>query len=190
MTQPYTTENQTEYPVVELLSEFNRNPEGKHYLHLRHAYLINNSNTGMTTSVGIDLLEEDFNNETLGYEHKTSNISRIWINPAVTKTIHFFRLLSSCKTLREFQYTTGGRGIFDEGDFSFNPKALMKRLCEHRETPEILDIDNDACVLFQGQLLGAEIRIYKTQRTRKTMNVINVNSSSDSLNKKECSKTL
>jgi hypothetical protein len=180
MTQPFyhyseledTTQTRKLFPVVELLSETNRNPEGKHYLqNLRHVYLINNGTMGFNDnrnfvqgdmiaciglfnrlpsieSVGIDLLEEDINNGTPGYEHKTSNVSRIRINHAATNTTYLLRVMSSCKILKEFQYTTGGRRSFDETDFIFNPKALMKGLCEHKETLEILDVDADTHVFY------------------------------------------
>ncbi|KAJ6023116.1 hypothetical protein N7499_008438 [Penicillium canescens] len=104
MTQPFyhhvdldeATKNRQYYPLVELLSETNRSPKGKHYLQkLRDVYLINNGNMGIfdsrdfvqgdmitclgpfnrlpsIESVGIDLLEEDANNGLPGYEHKTS----------------------------------------------------------------------------------------------------------------------
>lgn len=158
-------EPKTEFPLVQLFHQANANPGGTSYLQrLRDVYLINTgkyvtddgrfyvkmdmiacldlfNRLPSIESVSIDALEEDEDHGKPGFEHKTSNISRVHINHSSLDTTYLLRVISSCKALRQFQYTIGGRASDDGGSCIFNPKAFIKGICEHKQTLETLDVD-------------------------------------------------
>lgn len=155
----------TEFPLVQLLRQANANPGGTSYLRsLRDVYLINTgelltddgrfyvkmdmigclelfNRLPSIESVSIDALEEDEDHGKPGFEHKTSNISRVRINHSSLDTTYLLRVLSSCKALRQFQYNIGGRASNDGGFPIFNAKAFIKGICGHKNTLETLDVD-------------------------------------------------
>lgn len=153
-----------DFPLAELLRQANASPENKPYLrNLRSVYLINKSddrwsdsrfylpmdfsgclrlfdNLLSIESVRVDIMEEDPNGN-LEFKKKGSNISKISIHHSSVDSLYLASLIWSCKVLREFQYSIGGRASIDGCSSTFNPKAFIKVLCTHKETLEILDVD-------------------------------------------------
>ncbi|KAJ6150405.1 hypothetical protein N7471_001604 [Penicillium samsonianum] len=153
-----------DFPLAELLRQANASPENKPYLrNLRSVYLINKSddrwsdsrfylpmdfsgclrlfdNLLSIESVRVDIMEEDPNGN-LEFKKKRSNISKISIHHSSVDSLYLASLIWSCKVLREFQYSIGGRASIDGCSSTFNPKAFIKVLCAHKETLEILDVD-------------------------------------------------
>ncbi|KAJ5375685.1 hypothetical protein N7517_007691 [Penicillium concentricum] len=153
-----------DFPLAEILRQANASPENKPYLrNLRSVYLINKSDdswadsrfyqamdfSGCLTlfdnllsieSVRVDVMEED-KNGTPEFKEKCSNISKISIHHSSVSSLYLAGPIWSCKVLREFQYSIGGRASRDGGSPTFNPKTFIKVLCAHKETLEILDVD-------------------------------------------------
>ncbi|OQE34808.1 hypothetical protein PENCOP_c015G01691 [Penicillium coprophilum] len=153
-----------DFPLAELLRQANASPDDKPYLrNLRDVYLINRSGSSWEDdrfylemdlsgclalfsnllsieSVRVDIMKED-ENETLKFKEKCSNISKISIRHSSVGSLYLMSLIWSCKILREFEYSIGGRASSDRGHSIFNPKAFIKALCPHRETLEVLNID-------------------------------------------------
>ncbi|KAJ5173655.1 uncharacterized protein N7500_001586 [Penicillium coprophilum] len=168
MTNPsgMISKHESDFPLAELLRQANTSPDDKPYLrNLRSVYLINRRDrswdddrfylemnlSGCLTlfnnllsieSVRVDIMEED-ENETPEIREKSSNISKISIHHSSVSSLYLVNLISSCKVLREFEYSIGGRASSDGGHFTFNSKAFIKALCPHRETLEILNLDVD-----------------------------------------------
>lgn len=92
-------------------------------------------------SLRIDLLDVDDNGRQ-ATEHMTSNISRIRINHSSLRPVYLARLLYSCKVIREFQYTIGGRALGGHGHQFFTPLPAFKLLCQHKNTLESLDLES------------------------------------------------
>jgi hypothetical protein len=84
-------------------------------------------------------------------EPRSSNISKIHINHAALRTLELAPIVQSCKELRKFQYSIGGRNV-DEGWYaSFNAKIFIKSIFPHKNTLEVLDIDAETNMLqFQS----------------------------------------
>ncbi|KAE8387836.1 hypothetical protein BDV23DRAFT_185973 [Aspergillus alliaceus] len=107
-------------------------------------------------SVSTDLLEEDENGAPR-LEPGSSNISRISIHHSSLDTFYLTNVVCSCKVLREFQYSIGGRAILGGGHPIFNPKVLFFTIFPHRETLEILDVDaEDHVGEFSPEIMDAE----------------------------------
>jgi hypothetical protein len=164
------------FPLAELLTEANSSPENKPYLrHLRGVYLINKSkdswndderffvemdffsclrlldNLLSIESVKTDIVGKHQDTE-LDFKEKCSNISRISIHHSSIDSTSLAGLIWSCKVLREFQYSVGGRASRDKGMHIFNPKAFFKATCRHKGTLEILDVDVESQIhLFDIQ---------------------------------------
>ncbi|CAG8247981.1 hypothetical protein PENNAL_c0009G05047 [Penicillium nalgiovense] len=93
-------------------------------------------------SISTDALCDDENGEArIVLEPRSSNISRIHINHSALPTIFLVSLIQSCKVLREFQYTIGGRCVLGGWSAPFNAKTFIKSICPHKDTLEVLDID-------------------------------------------------
>lgn len=93
-------------------------------------------------SISTDALCDDENGEArVVLESRSSNISRIHINHSALQTNFLVSLIQSCKVLREFQYTIGGRCVSGGWMAPFNAKAFIKSICPHKDTLEVLDID-------------------------------------------------
>ncbi|KAJ6030717.1 uncharacterized protein N7446_000219 [Penicillium canescens] len=172
-TQPFHNyQEKRPYPLVEFLRQTNTSPESKPYLqNLRKVYLINKTDSSWSDgrffvemdllscwglfdqlpsieSIGADIVEEDDNGErTLD---RPSNISRIAINHSHVASTTLVQLISSCRVLRELQYSIGGRASNDGGSPIVNPKAIIKSILGHKETLEILDLDIDGIVHLEG----------------------------------------
>jgi hypothetical protein len=154
----------TDFPLAEILRQANASPENKPYLrNLRSVYIINKNDDSWSDgrfyvpldlsgclslfdnllsieSVRVDIMEEDENGER-EFKEKCSNISKISIHHSSVGSLYLATLIWSCKVLREFQYSIGGRASNDGGFPIFSPKVFIKVLCAHKETLEILDID-------------------------------------------------
>lgn len=152
------------FPLDKFLRRTNADPEGKSYLqNLRDVYIINEfpchanvhdnyyrsdfmgclplfDRLPAVESVGIDLLDVDDDGRQ-DIEHRTSNISRIRLNHSSLHPVYLARLIYSCKVIREFQYTIGGRAMGGHGNPFFTPIPVFKVLCEHKHTLETLDLD-------------------------------------------------
>ncbi|PYH91300.1 hypothetical protein BO71DRAFT_385849 [Aspergillus ellipticus CBS 707.79] len=158
------------FPLEQLLRETNSNPNDKPWLqNLRKVYLVNEPRGTWDDDrfyhsmdfqgclvlfdqlpsielVGTDLLEEDENGyPSLG--HAISNVSRFAINHASLSAAYLAVVISSCKTLREFRFSIGGRATNDGGYPTFSPKTFIKAILMHRETLEVLDLDIDAHII-------------------------------------------
>jgi hypothetical protein len=172
-TQPFHYyREETPYPLVEFLRQTNVGPETKPYhQNLRKVYLINKTDSSWSDgrffiemdlfgcwslfdqlpsieSIGADIVEEDDNGK--GTLDRPSNISRIAINHSHVASTTLVQLISSCRVLREFQYSIGGRASNDGGNPIVNPKAIIKSILGHKETLEILDLDVDGIVHLEG----------------------------------------
>ncbi|KXG50505.1 uncharacterized protein PGRI_069960 [Penicillium griseofulvum] len=154
----------TDFPLAELLRQANASPETKPCLrNLRSVYIINKNDDSWSDdrfyvpldlsgclslfdnllsieSVRVDVMEEDENGER-EFKEKCSNISKISIHHSSVSSLYLATLIWSCKVLREFQYSIGGRASNDGGCPTFSPKVFIKVLCAHKETLEILDVD-------------------------------------------------
>lgn len=154
------------FPLEKLLMDTNENPHDKPWLqYLQSVELINNKDNtwddgrfyeafdlfGMLRffdklpsieGVGIDAMAHDENGLS-SLPPKSSNISRIRIEHSNINTIYQMHLINSCKVLKEFHYSIGGRASSD-GSFSrFNPRTFLKTILGHKTTLEVLDIDSD-----------------------------------------------
>ncbi|KAJ5822563.1 hypothetical protein N7447_004903 [Penicillium robsamsonii] len=168
MTHPASMSSNSaiDFPLAELFCQANANPENKPYLRNLHSvYIINKSDdswsdgrfyqamdlSGCLTlfnnllsieSVRVDIMEEN-ESGTLEFKEKCSNISKISIHHSSVGSLYLANLIWSCKVLREFQYSIGGRSSRDGGVPIFNPKAFIKVLYAHKDTLEILDVDTE-----------------------------------------------
>ncbi|KAJ5123642.1 hypothetical protein N7448_009739 [Penicillium atrosanguineum] len=173
-----------EYPLAKFLRQANSEPERKPYLqNLRDVYFININNSNETDefcyqemdfygccdlvdnlpsieSVSADLVEDDQQTGKSDFVEKCSNISRISLHHSSVTSVYLARLIWSCKSLREFQYSIGGRSSIDGGYPMVNPKTLLKVLCGHKDTLEIFDFDcRDVIHLLDN---GSRVQPYET----------------------------
>ncbi|KAJ5201429.1 uncharacterized protein N7498_006092 [Penicillium cinerascens] len=151
-----------QFPLVRLFQGANASPSAKPYLqNLQKVYLINSDEglaqdryyvmldfIGITTLfdkllsieyVGTDLMREHVD-PIPDIKWDESNISKISINHAYVNSTFICHVLARCKAVKEFQYSVGGRALWDARPV-FNPKAFIKILCKHMKTMECLDID-------------------------------------------------
>lgn len=163
-----------EYPLARIFKQANENPETFYLGHLRSVYLLNISestwedgrfyismdlsgflkyfrNLPSIESVSSDLIEES---ESVNYsgEIGSSNITRIAIHHSALGSTYLARVICSLKVLKELRYSIGGRSSNDGGYHFFNPKAIIKAVCCHQETVEILDIDEGENSWFDHSL--------------------------------------
>ncbi|CAI7565773.1 unnamed protein product [Penicillium viridicatum] len=155
-----------DFPLAQLLRRANASPEDKPYLcHLRSVYVINKNdstwsdgrfylpmdfsgclrlfdNLPSIESARVDIMKQD-PNEKLEFKEKCSNISKISIHHSSVGSLYLANLIWSCKILKEFQYSIGGRGSNDGSSPIFNPEAFIKALCAHKKTLEILEVDTE-----------------------------------------------
>jgi hypothetical protein len=104
--------------------------------------------------IGIDIVIED-ENGLHDLEPSSSNISRIRIEHSNLKTWFLSPLINSCKILREFHYTIGGRGSLDGSFAVFNPRTFLKAMLGHKTTLEIFHIDADSdCYFIEMEEIG------------------------------------
>jgi hypothetical protein len=165
-TKPNVRNSNIEFPLDQILRRANANPESTTYLsNLRSVYMISKTestwedgrfyigmdlhgfmkifhNLPSIESVSTDVMEEDPNGSS-DFKEKSSKISKISIHHSSMGSLYLVRLLWSCKALKEFQYSIGGRSSNDGGYHIFNPKAFIKALCDHKNTLEILDVDTE-----------------------------------------------
>lgn len=93
-------------------------------------------------SLSTDALCDDENSEArVVLEPRSSNISRIHVRHSALPTNFLVSLIQSCKVLREFQYTIGGRCVLGGWFAPFNARTFIKSICPHKDTLEVLDID-------------------------------------------------
>ncbi|KAJ5160818.1 uncharacterized protein N7482_007822 [Penicillium canariense] len=98
-------------------------------------------------SIGTDALEEN-ENDIPRLVSGSSNISKIHLNHCSLHTPYLAYVIQSCKALREFQYTIGGRGVRDRSYPLFNIKTFIKSICPHKDTLEVLDIDAESHMYY------------------------------------------
>lgn len=168
------------FPLDNLLLRTNRDPSNKPYLqNLRRVYFINCAPTYISHFYEeldfyscLELIDhlpsiESVNTDLLGdgkegkhsLDPGSSNVSRIVLNHSCIGHWWLNDVVKSCKTLREFRYSIGGRGTRYRADSNVNPKRYVKILLEHKETLEVLDLDIQSAirVLRPGWKLGAEL---------------------------------
>ncbi|KNG85335.1 hypothetical protein ANOM_006285 [Aspergillus nomiae NRRL 13137] len=168
------------FPLERLLRQVNSAPNDMPFLqNLRNFYVINNGEDSFGEDrfyvpmdfmgamhlvhrlpsmemVGTDILEEDENGAPR-VEPRSSNISRIAIRHSALDIFYLANVISSCKVLREFRYSVGGRAISDGSTQSFNPKTFFFTILPHRETLEILDVDVEYYIgEFSPEIVDAE----------------------------------
>ncbi|KAL3472053.1 hypothetical protein BJX99DRAFT_12492 [Aspergillus californicus] len=157
-----------EFPLDWLLRQVNEQLHDKLYLqNLRTVYIINESDElpgyereyarmdflrclkvikdlPSIELVGTDLLEEDRNGEK-ELEPRSANFSRVVIHHSWVSSRYIIKLVRSCRILREFQYSIGGRFPNwhnpDRDHSGFILNALMRVMIIHRDTLEVLDMD-------------------------------------------------
>jgi hypothetical protein len=66
-------------------------------------------------------------------EHMTSTISRIRINHSSLHPVYLAKLLYSCKVIREFQYTIGGRAMGGHGNPFFHSHTGLQSALRAQE---------------------------------------------------------
>ncbi|KAJ5215873.1 uncharacterized protein N7498_002280 [Penicillium cinerascens] len=153
-----------QFPLHRLLSRANANPASIAYLqNLRKVYMIvDDRNSDYRFYMALDFLEcatlfdrlpsiesistdalcDDENAEArVVLEPRSSNISRIHIRHSALPTTFLVSLIQSCKVLREFQYTIGGRCVLGGWYVPFKARTFIKSICPHKDTLEVLDID-------------------------------------------------
>lgn len=154
------------FPLEKLLIETNAHPEGKPYLqNLRSVELLPHQDSAWEDDrfyidfdffgmilffnqlpsmerIGVDIIIED-ENGLHDLEPSSSNISRVRIDHSNLETWFLSPLINSCKVLKEFRYTIGGRGSSDGSFAAFNPRTFLKAMLGHKETLETLNIDAD-----------------------------------------------
>ncbi|KAL2838573.1 hypothetical protein BJX68DRAFT_259173 [Aspergillus pseudodeflectus] len=171
------------YPLDHLLRTVNSDPTRRFpYLqNLRDVYIINNPRldweddrfyiacdlfTPISTictlpsieSVRSDVVEEDGNGRP-GLAPRSSDIAKIALHHSSLSASYLASLVCSCRTLRSFAYSVGGRCTNDGGYPAFNPKTLIRGLLYHRETLEHLDLDVDSYIYhFDPQIPAADAR--------------------------------
>ncbi|OKL58672.1 hypothetical protein UA08_06034 [Talaromyces atroroseus] len=152
------------FPLYQLLYRNNTSPQESLFLqHLRSVYMININKdylddgrcysfmdfTGALAmfhrlpsinSVSVDLLLE-MPYATPVAEIAESNVSRIAIHHSSITSMYLASLICSCKALREFEYSIGGRSRTPPAVSFFNVKTFIKAILMHKETLEILDVD-------------------------------------------------
>lgn len=152
------------FPLDRLLRRANANPDSTPYLqNLRKVYMIVDDRHSddrfymaidflecatlfdrlpSIESISTDALCDDENGEArVVLEPRSSNISRIHIHHSALQTNFLVSLIQSCKVLREFQYTIGGRCVAEGWSAPFNARTFIKSICPHKDTLEVLDID-------------------------------------------------
>ncbi|KAL2823567.1 hypothetical protein BDW59DRAFT_180599 [Aspergillus cavernicola] len=153
-----------QFPLDQLLRRANEKSHTTPYLRsLREIYIINDpgrllddgrfycemdflqcltivDNLPSIESVSTDLIEED-ENKTTGLQYQSSNISRISIRHASVSSSYLTSIIFACRTLREFQFSIGGRSNSDGSHPIFSPETFIRGLLLHKETLEILDVD-------------------------------------------------
>ncbi|KAJ5609475.1 hypothetical protein N7528_010042 [Penicillium herquei] len=90
------------------------------------------------TSVGIDTLVDDRLDEPL-VELRNSNVTELCINHSSVSTPYLARAILTCKVLKKFQYSIGGRAEFEH--YQFYEKIFLQAILAHRTTIESLDLD-------------------------------------------------
>ncbi|KAJ6127628.1 hypothetical protein N7523_003240 [Penicillium sp. IBT 18751x] len=152
------------FPLDRLLRRANENPVSTAYLqNLRKVYMIVDDRYShdrfymaidflecatlfdrlpSIESIRTDALCDDENGEArVVLEPRSSNISRIHICHSALQTTFLVSLIQSCKVLREFHYTIGGRCVLGGWIAPFNASTFIKSICLHKDTLEVLDID-------------------------------------------------
>ncbi|CAG8416638.1 unnamed protein product [Penicillium salamii] len=157
-------EDAVHFPLDQLLRWANANPENTAYLqNLRNVYMIVDDRHSdyrfympmdllecatffdhlpSIESISTDALIDDENQEIRSaLEPRSSNISRIRIRHSALPSPYFVTLIESCKILREFQYTMGGRCVLGGWSAPFHARAFIRSICPHKDTLEVLNID-------------------------------------------------
>jgi hypothetical protein len=182
-----------------LIRDANENPAGKPYLqNLRRVYMINLGDhyfdDGLTYVdmdligclamlcnlpslewIGTDALAEDHYGKP-SLKAKSSNVSRIAIHHSSVDTSFLTPVIRSCRVLKEFEYSIGGRGPPTNHGISttFNPKTFILSVLEHKTTLEKLDVDVEGHMFdfnyrdpsefqFDGQDARSEAQQYWTE---------------------------
>ncbi|CAG7937044.1 unnamed protein product [Penicillium nalgiovense] len=164
-------EDKVHFPLKELLLRANANPASTPYLqNLRKVYMIvDDRHSHDHYYMAIDFLEcttffdrlpsiESLSTDALCdddecyarviLEPRSSNISRIHIHHSSLPTKFLISLAQSCKVLREFHYTIGGRCILGGWSTPFNAKTFIQSICPHKDTLEVLDIDAEREMVY------------------------------------------
>ncbi|KAI9929540.1 hypothetical protein ASPWEDRAFT_183991 [Aspergillus wentii DTO 134E9] len=160
---PWAEADHVDFPLDKLFRDANANPVGKPYLqNLRKVYIINKQDLDderyyqemdfigcfpifdrlpSIEWVGTDVLEDDRDNGMPDLVQGPCNITRVSITHSFVGSTYLAKVISPCAILKEFRFTMGGRADRGRGYNTFNPKAIIKALCPHKQTLEILDID-------------------------------------------------
>jgi hypothetical protein len=161
----------SEWPLLQLLRQTNADPESKPFLRNLHTVYIIHLNfrapgdiTANDTDfirffhlfdnflsidsfstpklrqhgVGIQFLDD----QELSSVVRTSNVSRISVLHSAANSTCLAVLISSCKVLREFQYSNIMMPK-ERGLRKINVKAFVKAICLHKSSLEVLDVDFD-----------------------------------------------
>ncbi|RAH51422.1 uncharacterized protein BO95DRAFT_350015 [Aspergillus brunneoviolaceus CBS 621.78] len=163
----FANQNRVAFPLDYILRRANGEGDATPFLRrLRHVYFINAGRGWMDDErfytsmdflgmfalvdrlpaieiVGTDALCTDENGKP-GLEPNSSNISRVRINHSAVDTMYLASVISACKSLRELQFSLGGRASSDGSSSMQNPKTFLQTLLLHRETLEVLDVDFEA----------------------------------------------
>lgn len=165
---------QLDYPLASMLRDINTDPDNKPCLqNLRNVFVTpggDSDDTGWDCSqrfdfkgtltlvnclpsiesVGTEFVREDAFMRP-GLTLDPCKFSRIVIHKASVDSAYLAGLIASCETLRELQFSNGGR-VADPG---FDPQTVFKALCVHKQTLETLDINvNPTQLAFLDQFRG------------------------------------
>ncbi|KAJ5087559.1 hypothetical protein N7456_011175 [Penicillium angulare] len=167
MTQPYSplSEDPEIFPLKAFLLRANSNPDNLPYLrNLRKVYVMVDQSGDFRcrdderfyvhidfldcfrffdrlpsiTTVSVDALTDDEEHEPT-VQPSQSNLAELCITRSNISTPYMALAILSCKVLKRFQYSIGGR--IERGEKSLNKKTLAKALLVHKESLEILDVD-------------------------------------------------
>ncbi|KAJ5096992.1 hypothetical protein N7456_007713 [Penicillium angulare] len=170
-------ESNVDFPLDRFLRRTNAEPDNIPYLqNLRRVYMIlDDEDMNDSYYVGMDFLDcttlfdrlpsiESIATDALIEDEnalsrlvpRSSNISKVRLNHSALQAPYIAHIIQSCKTLREFQYTTGGRGVVDGSFKPFNIKTFIKSISPHKDTLEVLDIDDESHMFYFHNYYAAE----------------------------------
>jgi hypothetical protein len=167
-----------QFPLERLLMDTNHNPQEKPWLQYLQSVQLNDTFTNWgprwpheTIDFGMlryfcKLLSIERVKFDRLYENgfgftppSSSNISRIWIEHSNVHTMCLMYLINSCKTLKEFHYSTDHLLKPNRAwTSSFNPRTFLKAILGHKTTLEVLDINTDSdCTYIDMQEIPFDI---------------------------------
>ncbi|CAI7625595.1 unnamed protein product [Penicillium pancosmium] len=92
-------------------------------------------------TLSIDGITDDDEDEP-NIEEAASKLTKLHINHSALDDIYLARAISACKSLKELQYSIGGRETLSRDKGHLNNKTFSKAILKHKNSLEVLDIDS------------------------------------------------